>query len=152
MQLNISTLSGQDFSEVISVWEASVRASHHFLSEADIQFYKPLIFSDYLPMLNLYGIRHTSGGLAGFIGIAGCKIEMLFVHPDYFGKGVGKSLCRFAVQERRVSEVDVNEDNPGAMEFYTKMGFKVAGRSPVDSSGKPFPIMHLAITDIALSK
>ena len=143
MQSELLTLSEPDYSEAVSVWETSVRASHHFLSEADIQFYKPLILNDYLPALSLFGIRHASGKLAGFIGIAGPKIEMLFIHPDDFGKGVGKILCRFAMQDLRASEVEVNEDNPEALTFYTKMGFKVVGRSPVDPSGKPFPILHL---------
>ena len=145
MQFQIIPLSEKDFTEVTSAWEASVRASHHFLSEADIQFYKPLIFRDYLPALNLFGIRRASGGIAGFIGVADHKIEMLFVQPDDFGKGIGKALCRFAVQELRALEVDVNEANNGAFEFYTKMGFKVTGRSPLDSSGKPFPILHLEV-------
>jgi putative acetyltransferase len=65
MQFQIIPLSENDFTEVTSVWEKSVRASHHFLSEADIQFYKPLILSEYLPILSLFGIRAASGGIAG---------------------------------------------------------------------------------------
>ncbi|KAA0992451.1 GNAT family N-acetyltransferase [Dyadobacter aurulentus] len=147
MQLQIIPLSENDFTEVTSVWEASVRASHHFLSEADIQFYKPLIFSNYLPMLDLYGIHHESGILAGFIGTVAGKIEMLFVQPSDFGKGIGQALCRFAMKELRASKVDVNEDNQGAFQFYLKMGFQVVGRSPLDPSGKPFPILHLDAGD-----
>ena len=33
----------QDYDELLTVWEASVRSTHHFLAEKDIQFYKPLI-------------------------------------------------------------------------------------------------------------
>ena len=143
MQFQIIPLFEKDFIEVTSVWEASVRASHQFLSEADIQFYKPLVLSAYLPVLSLFGIRHGSGGIAGFIGVAEHRIEMLFVQPDNFGKGIGQALCRFAVQELHAREVDVNEDNQAALKFYTKMGFKVVGRSPLDPSGKPFPILHL---------
>jgi len=29
--------------EIIAVWESSVRATHHFLSEGDIEFYKSLV-------------------------------------------------------------------------------------------------------------
>lgn len=31
----------QDYDELLTVWEASVRSTHHFLAEKDIQFYKP---------------------------------------------------------------------------------------------------------------
>ena len=147
MEFQIIPLAEEDFPEVTSLWEASVRASHRFLSEADIQFYKPLILSDYLPTLNLFGIRHASRGIAGFIGVAERRIEMLFVQPDDFGKGIGQALCRFAVQHLGAQEVDVNEDNQGALKFYLKMGFKVVGRSPLDPSGKPFPILHLKAND-----
>jgi putative acetyltransferase len=147
MQFQIISLSEKDFTEVTSLWEASVRASHHFLSEADIQFYKPLVLSEYLPILSLFGIRHSSGEITGFVGVAEGRIEMLFVQPDDFGKGIGQALCQFAVQQLRAWEVDVNEDNQGALKFYIKMGFKVVGRSPLDASGKPFPLLHLKAND-----
>jgi putative acetyltransferase len=128
-----------------------VRASHHFLSEEDIQFYKPLIYHDYLKVLSLFGTHSSSGRLAGFIGLAGAKIEMLFVHPDDFGKGIGSELCLFAVRDLGATQVDVNEDNEGACGFYQKLGFKVIGRSPLDPSGNPFPILHLLLNEEATS-
>ena len=143
MQFNIIPLADEYFPEVTSVWEESVRASHHFLTEADILFYKPLIFKDYLPLLMLFGIRNEAGALVGFVGIADRKIEMLFVRPDDFG--IGRALCRFAIQELQVREVDVNEDNQEALNFYIKLGFRRVGRSPLDPSGKPFPILHLKV-------
>nr|WP_283127626.1 hypothetical protein [Bacteroides clarus] len=30
----------QDYDELLAVWEASVRSTHHFLTEENIQFYK----------------------------------------------------------------------------------------------------------------
>ena len=33
----------QDYDELLAVWEASVRSTHHFLTEENIQFYKPLV-------------------------------------------------------------------------------------------------------------
>ena len=41
-----------------------------------------------------------------------------------------------------VDELDVNEQNPGAVEFYRRRGFEQVGRSPVDSDGRPFPLLH----------
>jgi len=147
MPCAIVPLSKSDFPHILAVWESSVRASHHFLSEADIQFYKPLVFTQYLPVLSLFGLHGASGKLAGFIGVADDKIEMLFIHPDYFGRGIGKALCYFVFQELGVSKVDVNEDNQAACQFYERIGFKHVGRSEVDPSGNSFPILHLAIHD-----
>jgi putative acetyltransferase len=39
--------------------------------------------------------------------------------------------------------VDVNEQNVGAVAFYRRIGFEVEGRSEVDSTGKPFPLLHM---------
>lgn len=41
--MNIETPSSADFAELLQVWEDSVRATHDFISEADIAFFKPLI-------------------------------------------------------------------------------------------------------------
>jgi putative acetyltransferase len=50
-----------------------------------------------------------------------------------------------AMRELRADEVDVNEQNPAAVGFYQHFGFKVVGRSPLDGTGKPFPILHMAL-------
>lgn len=43
----------QDYDELLTVWEASVRSTHHFLAEKDIQFYKPLIREQYFLAVEL---------------------------------------------------------------------------------------------------
>ena len=51
-QAVVSSVSPEDFPRIVDVWEASVRATHHFVSEADIQFFKPLV-RDGLPLLHM---------------------------------------------------------------------------------------------------
>ena len=38
--------------------------------------------------------------------------------------------------------VDVNEQNEAALGFYRSLGFELVGRSPTDSGGRPFPLLH----------
>jgi hypothetical protein len=45
--------------------------------------------------------------------------------------------------------VDVNEQNEQALGFYLRMGFEVEGRSELDSTGKPFPLLHMRLIDLA---
>jgi putative acetyltransferase len=132
-----------DFTELARLWEASVRATHHFLTEENIRFFKPLIREQYLQMVALYCTRNSDGTIAGFIGIADRKVEMLFVAPGMRGKGIGKLLLRFAIDQLHVNAVDVNEQNPQATGFYLHEGFEITGRSETDSLGKPFPLLHL---------
>ncbi len=40
-------------------------------------------------------------------------------------------------------EVDVNEQNTQALDFYLRRGFHVVGRSPLDGQGRPYPLLHL---------
>ena len=82
-----------DFDELTCLWEASVRATYHFIPEAYIQKLKPLVWSVYLHSMPLYMIRDNAG-IEGFMGINGTMLEMLFVHPRAIGTGIGKQLMR----------------------------------------------------------
>src|SRR5262245_60513936 len=89
---NIQVDSADDYQEIVDVWEASVRATHHFLKEEDIQYFKPLILNEYLQAVNLYCTRNERGHIIGFLGTVNDKIEMLFIDPTSRGKGIGKLL------------------------------------------------------------
>lgn len=138
-------ISGKDdYAELLQVWEASVRATHRFLQEEDIRIIKRLILHEYFDMVNLYCIW-AGKRIAGFLGTSDEKIEMLFVHPFYQGKNIGKQLLLYAVKELKKKSVDVNEQNENALSFYRHFGFEVISRSEKDGLGKPYPILHLQL-------
>ena len=74
----------QDYPAIVEVWEASVRATHHFLKEEHIQFFRPLI-PQYLGSVQLYCVRNEQGQIEGFLGVAEQNIEMLFLHQPGHG-------------------------------------------------------------------
>ncbi|MCF3126816.1 GNAT family N-acetyltransferase [Acinetobacter soli] len=133
-----------DFSILIDIWERSVRATHNFLSEEEINYLKPLIFNEYFHHVLLHKYVQD-GRIVGFIGTSSDNIEMLFIDPEFRGKGIGRVLTNFVVRELKIEKVDVNEQNLQAFRFYEKIGFKVIGRSELDGQGKPYPILHLKI-------
>lgn len=133
----------QDYDELLAVWEASVRSTHHFLTEENIQFYKPLVRNRYFQAVELYIIRNREGKIAAFMGLSDELIEMLFVHPAEQGKGRGKQLIQYALHEKHIHKVDVNEQNESAHRFYLHTGFQLIGRDETDPAGNPFPILHL---------
>ena len=145
MSNTIQKLFPADFGEITNVWEASVRATHDFLKEEDIQQLKPLVRNQYLSLVTLFGIRDAGGQILGFVGVDAHRIEMLFVHPDARGRGIGKRLLAYAVEHLGTDEVDVNEQNPQAVGFYLHAGFQVTGRSELDGQGLPFPLLHLKL-------
>ena len=86
-----------DFPEIIEVWEASVRATHHFLKEEDIVYFKPLILNEYLYMVKLFFTRDANGKIIGFLGTADDKVEMLFMDPSAIGSGIGRKFMNYAI-------------------------------------------------------
>lgn len=131
----------RDYDELIQLWEASVRSTHHFLTEDDIQYYKPLIRNEYFRAVELYIIRdRKTEQITAFMGLSDELIEMLFVHPAQQGKGLGKTLLEYAIREKKMQKVDVNEQNTQALHFYQNRGFEVIARDAIDGQGKAYPI------------
>lgn len=133
-----------DFPHLINLWERSVRASHNFLPEEEISHLKPLILNEYFYHVLLHKYVQDDH-IIGFIGTSSDNIEMLFIDPDFRGKGIGSILTNFAITTLKIEKVDVNEQNPQAVGFYKKLGFKIIGRSELDGQAKPYPILHLKI-------
>lgn len=142
----ISGISGE-VSDIVALWELSVRATHTFLNESDIEALRPLVREGVQRIEQLYCRVRKSGQLEAFMGVEGDKLEMLFVHPASRGKGAGRQLVEYAVKELGVRFVDVNEQNPQAAGFYEHLGFCCEGRSEKDGQGNTFPVLHLKLKE-----
>lgn len=125
-----------------TLWEASVRATHHFLVEDDIQKLIPFVKTG-LSGIETLVIADDGINPVAFMGVESGKIEMLFVSPSYFGKGVGRELAELAISQYEVRYVDVNEQNPQAIGFYEHIGFELFERTELDEQGNPFPILKM---------
>jgi len=134
----------EDLPRILDVWEASVRAAPGLVSEAYIQFFKPLARDELLRLVDLASIRDDNGEIVGFVGVADEKIEALFVHPARRRSGVGRRLANYAVS-RGATAVDVDEQNEAAVRFFSGLGFEIAARSAVDAMGKAFPVLHMRV-------
>lgn len=133
---------------IISIWESSVRATHDFLKEENIIFFKSFVDQIDFSAMQVYCSVNGDDQLTGFIGVDNKKIEMLFLDPSQIGKGIGKKLLNFAVENLNATELDVNEQNNRAVAFYKKAGFEVYDRTEVDGTGKPFPILKMRIKNV----
>ena len=143
---DLQPVSRDETADLIAVWEASVRATHTFLAEEDIAFFRPLVADGVFSLPHLLGVREHDGRLVAFLGVGEETIEALFVRPDWRRRGIGRRLVAYARRELGATRVDVNEQNPEAIAFYRRQGFEVVGRSPLDAHGKPFPILHMRST------
>jgi putative acetyltransferase len=143
--MNIEIVEKAEHLKLIEIWEASVRATHDFLAEDDLQELKPLILEQYFDAVDLRCVRNGNGEIQGFCGVHEGNIEMLFISPDARGQGIGARLASNAINQQGALKVDVNEQNNQALGFYQHIGFKVTGRSPVDGQGKAYPLLHMAL-------
>jgi diamine N-acetyltransferase len=141
--LTIRAAQPADKDRLLDIWLRSVRATHRFLAESDIQSLLPAVRDVALEQLELWALCEA-GEVVGFMGLADTGVEALFIDPACSRRGGGRRLVGHA---RRLKgsplSVEVNEQNPEALAFWRACGFVVTGRSPVDSGGRPYPLLHL---------
>ena len=125
--MHIETVDQSQYPQLLTIWEASVRATHDFLAEADLLELKPLILEQYFAAVDLRAAKGSDGELLGFCGVSDGNIEMLFIAPEARGQGVGARLTAYAIEHQGATKVDVNEQNVQALGFYEHVGF-AAGR------------------------
>lgn len=128
--------------KLLQIWESSVRATHLFLSEEEIENIKRYVPPALRAVPHLI-VAEEDGDPVAFAGTDRHKLEMLFVSAENRGKGIGKRLLQYAVNVCSVNELTVNEQNPLAVGFYEHMGFTVCKRSETDEQGNPYPILFM---------
>ena len=141
--MNIRKAQPEDHHALLAIWEQSVRASHDFLSEQDIRRLLIVVRDQALPCLEVWVLCDETETPIGFMGLSGNKLEALFIAPARFRQGAGKLMLHHARKLKGRLLVDVNEQNPQALAFYERQGFRVVGRSALDGQGKPYPLLHM---------
>ena len=142
----LTTPQKNDYPTLLAIWEASVRATHDFLNEDDIAFFKRIIQEkEIFDHVQLTTVQNEEADILGFMGILGNSLEMIFLAPHARGRKIGRLLLRHGLDQFHVTKVDVNEQNEEALKFYEHFGFKVVSRSELDATGKPYPILHMEL-------
>ena len=83
--------------ELTALWEASVRATHTFLTPegiAEIRGFVPQAFRAVAHLI----VAERWGRVLGFAGVEGERLEMLFLLPEWRGEGLGRALLRFVAE------------------------------------------------------
>jgi len=146
MNYQIIDIAEAEHPLLVPVWESSVKATHHFLKDGDFQIFKIIVGSGIFKQVPfLKGVKNPEGDILGFMGISGDSLEMLFIHSDYRGKGIGGALLRFAIENIGVKRVGVNQQNTDALGFYEHFGFRTVSISETDGMGKPYPIANMEL-------
>lgn len=132
---------------LLDVWEKSVKETHTFLSNEEIENIKKYVPQALSKVTNLVIETDESNISIAFMGIENRKLEMLFITPKHRGNGIGKKMLLYGIKNYNVNELAVNEDNPNAKGFYEHMGFKVYQRNELDDQGNPYPVLYMKLED-----
>ncbi|GGC75447.1 GNAT family N-acetyltransferase [Enterococcus wangshanyuanii] len=135
------TATKSDYVLILEIWERSVKATHHFLSEEDVDFYKKII-PESLASVDL-SLWTDEERVVGFSGIDEDELVMLFLDPAFIGKGYGSKILTYLINNDGIKRIDVNTQNKQAKAFYLHHGFTIESEDERDGFGKPYPITHL---------
>ena len=128
---------------LVSVWEDSVRTTHHFLSDAEILKIKTYVPQALSAVENLVIAENEAGRPVAFMGIQNHRLEMLFLASSARGQGLGKQLMQYGNDHYGITELTVNEQNPQAVGFYEHLGFTTYKRTDHDEEGNPYPLLYM---------
>jgi len=128
---------------LFQIWESAVKETHLFLSTSEIEIIGKGVPQALQTVPHLIIAEDTHAVPAAFMGIDRQRLEMLFIAPAERGKGLGRRLLAYGIERYAVSEVTVNEQNPLAIGFYQRMGFRTYKRTPLDEQGSPYPLLYM---------
>ena len=127
---------------LLEIWEDSVRATHLFLNNEEINNIKKYVPQALIEVSHLIVLENENNIIA-FMGITDQNLEMLFVKNNKRGKGFGKKLLNYGIEKYNVKSLTVNEQNPSVLGFYKHLGFIEYKRSNIDNQGNPYPIIYM---------
>lgn len=144
IDVRVRPARSDDRPRMLELWERSVRATHLFLEEEDVEKLRPLVADELETDSIDWWVLLSDESVFGFLGFAHDAIEALFIDPGHHRQGGGTRLVSHAQSlAEGALAVEVNEQNQAALRFYEALGFSVVGRSPTDGGGRPFPIVHM---------
>ncbi len=133
----------EDVEAVLSVWAAASAQAHPFLDRSFLDRERREIRHIYLPRAETW-VWEAAGRLVGFLSLLENEVGALFVDPGHQRSGIGRALVDQARALRGELEVEVFEENPIGLGFYTRYGFEPLGRSIHEATGRPLMRLRLA--------
>ncbi len=138
IEIDLKDRSDDLVKQLLVVWESSVRATHLFLLDNEINKIKKYVPQALKEIPYLIIIKNDSGDIpVGFMGIIDKHLEMLFIANEERGNGYGKKLIEYGIAKYSINDLAVNEQNRLAKEFYEYLGFEIYKRTELDEQGNP---------------
>lgn len=128
--------------DIINLWYNTVKATHHFLSEQDLNLiYQE--FSSFISQTSAILAINQHNTIIGFMLLNRNHIEALFINHTLRKKGIGKKLINNILSKFSSITTTVNEQNIQALQFYKHLGFQQTHREEYDQQNRPYPLLYL---------
>ena len=127
------------------VWESSVRATHAFLTDAEVRRIRGYVPQALAGVETLVVAEDAADAPVAFMGVEAGRLEMLFLAPSARGRGLGRQLLEAGIRDYGVRETTVNEQNAQAVGFYAHMGFQTYRHTDRDDEGGPYPLLYMRL-------
>lgn len=110
-----------DLKTVMKIWYDGNVEAHDFV---DVSYWDRNFgyVSRLLPRSEVY-VYETDGSVVGFVGVDNGYLQGLFVEKNYRGMGIGTKLLHYIMDLYDCIELDVFENNYGAVCFYENKRF-----------------------------
>jgi putative acetyltransferase len=123
MQNVIRKYEAGDLDFVMAIWESASKDAHPFLTSDFLDIERFNIPNIILPNTVTW-VAEQDGIVVGFICIYKNEVGLLFVHPEFQGRGAGTALLDKAREDHDDLEVEVFKANERSCSFYAKYGFE----------------------------
>lgn len=80
--------------QLTNVWESSVKATHFFLSDNEIENIKQYVPQAFESVAHLFIMEDENNIPIAFMGVEDGKLEMLFIKAEERGKDLGKQVLQ----------------------------------------------------------
>lgn len=110
-----------DLKPVMKIWYDCNLEVHDFIPQEywDRNFG---YVSRLIPRSEVY-VYESGGEVVAFVGVDDGYINGLFVKPEFRGQGIGTKLLAYLLEDYDVLELDVFENNFGAVRYYENRNF-----------------------------
>lgn len=120
--------------EQLKSWDEDLTISEKYIYEN--QVYKFIDNNTIIGLYTFYLENETT-----------IRLDHLFVHPNYIGKGIGVKLMNHLIEScKSIHKLKIIVDaDPNASAFYSKLGFITIGQKPTSIKNRFLPIMELQL-------
>lgn len=139
----IRKYEAKDQEQLLEAWYQASLVAHHFLNEEFFENERENIRDIYLEMAETW-VYEDAGQVAGFLSLVENEVGGIFIHPEWQGKGVGRSLMDKARKQCEILELEVYKENLNARSFYEHYGFVVIHEYLFEDTGHLMLRMRLA--------